>query len=207
MLPFLKSNKKKNVRGESYYDRENMVHNHGDLVSIFNPVSKRQYNSNEIIKFSGLALAEINEKNVRKVLKEPDFIMGVANSSLGHRVMFYRHLVDKYIFLMQFHFLKGSFLFVSNSTSSASVITRDEKLSFTKRITDKYLRGTDLDLNHGFDMKIVDAGNNFLDITDGVDYKVNYINCSEFNKQLLKNPDLMTAIQDGSFDSKLGDYF
>ncbi len=207
MLPFLKSNKNKNVRGESYYDRENMVHNHGDLVSVFNPVLKRQYNSNEIIKFSGLALSEIDEENIKSVLKEPDFVIGAANSSLGHRVMFYRHLVDKYIFLMQFHFLKGSFLFVSNSTSSASVITKEEKLSFTKRITDKYLRGIDLDLNHGFDMKITDSTNNFLNITDGVNYKVNYVNTSEFNLNILKNPNLKNEMQESSFDNKLGDYF
>ena len=207
MLPFLKSNKNKNVRGESYYDRENMVHNHGDLVSVFNPVLKRQYKSNEIIKFSGLALSEIDEENIKSVLKEPDFVIGAANSSLGHRVMFYRHLVDKYIFLMQFHFLKGSFLFVSNSTSSASVITKEEKLSFTKRITDKYLRGIDLDLNHGFDMKITDSTNNFLNITDGVNYKVNYVNTSEFNLNMLKNPNLKNEMQESSFDNKLGDYF
>jgi len=207
MFSFLKSNKKKNVRGESYYDRENMVHNHGDLISIFNPVTEQQYNSSEIIKFSGLALSEIDEENIKSVLKEPDFVMGAANSSSGHKVMFFRHLVDKYIFLMQFHFLKGSFLFVSNSTSSASVITPEEKLSFTKRITDKYLSGITMNFDQGFDMKITDAANNFLSITDGVNYKVNYINMSEFNLNMLKNPNLKSEMQEGSFDNKLGDYF
>jgi len=207
MLSFFKSSSKKNVRGESYYDRENMVHNHGDLLTIFNPIVEQQYNSSEVIKFSGLALKEIDEENIKKVLKEPDFVTGASDSSLGHKVMFFRHLVDKYIFLMQFHFLKGSFLFVSNSTSSASVITKEEKLSFTRRITDKYLGGIDIDFEKGFDMKITDAANNFLNITDGVNYKVNYINLSEFNLNMLKNPNLKDEMQDGSFDNKLGDYF
>jgi hypothetical protein len=207
MFPFLNSGKKKNTRGESYYDRENMVHNHGDLLTIFNPVTDQQYKSGKTIKFSGIALNEITEANIKKVLKEPDFVIGAKDSNLGHKVLFYRHVVDKYIFVMQFHFLKGGFLFVSNSTSSTSVITREEKLSFTKRITDKYLSGINVDLTGGFDMKITDTVNNFLSITDDVNFKVNYINCSDFNKQLMKNPDLMTEIQEDGFDNKLNEYF
>lgn len=207
MLSFFKNNKEKNLRGESYYDRENMVHNINDLLSIFYPDSNNNYTSAETIKFIGLELNEVNEKSIKKVLKEPNFIIDEKVGLNGHKVLFYRQTVNNLIFVMQFHFLKGIFLFVSNTTSSATQLTHSEKESFVKRITDKYIPETVIDFKNGCEMHISDNHNNFLTIVDGVNFRVDYIYNTPQNQQLLKNPNLLIELTEDNFDSKIDDYF
>lgn len=207
MLSFFKRNKNKNIRGKSYYDRENMVHNLSDFTTIFNPDSLSQYTSAESLMFSGIALSEIDEDKIRQEFKEPDFVIDEKEGLNGHKVLFYRHLVNNLIFLMQFHFLKGNFLFVSNTTSSSTLLSHSDKISFANRITKKYLSKEDIDFNKGLEIKISDKHNNFLNILDGVNFRVNYINNSEKNQKLLKNPNLAKELLENNFDSKLDDYF
>ncbi|RLD53496.1 MAG: hypothetical protein DRJ01_19310 [Bacteroidetes bacterium] len=207
MLSFFKKNKNKNLRGESYYDRENMIHNIGDLFSVFNPETTKYYTTNQNIKFNELKLSEIKEKDIIKMLKEPDFVIGEKDGLNGHKVLFYRHLVNNLIFLMQFHFLKGNFLFISNTTSSVTTISKEDKISFVNRIVKKYIPEINIDLKNGFEIKISDENNNFLNIIDGVNFKVNYINNSPYNQKLLKNPNLAKEMTEDNFDTKLDDYF
>ncbi len=207
MLSFFKKNKNKNIRGKSYYDRENMVHNLSDFTTIFKPDSLAQYTSAETIVFSGIALSEIDEKKINLEFKDPDFVLDEKEGLNGHKVLFYRHIVNSLIFLMQFHFLKGSFLFVSNATSSSTLLSHSDKISFANRIAKKYLSEDFIDFDKGLEIKISDKHNNYLNIKDGVNFRVDYVNNSEYNQALLKNPNLAKELLDNNFDSKLDDYF
>lgn len=207
MLSFFKKNKNKNTRGKSYYNRENLVHNLNDFISFFEPETIAQYTTLETIKFNGLSLSKINENSIKQTLEEPDFTFKEKEGLNGHKVLFYRHIVDNLIFLMQFHFLKGNFLFVSNTTSSSSLLSNTDKTAFVSRITNKYLPDTNIDLEKGLEIKISDSHSNFLNVVDGVNFKVIYVNHSQKNQQLLKNPNLANELMQDDFDAKLNDYF
>lgn len=207
MLSFLKSRKRNSSRGRSYYERENMVHTLNDLISICNPVSNQQYSTSGIIKYNGIALNEADEKRVLKLFGKPNHIIDDIENLNNYKVLFYRHTVDKFKFLMQFHYHKNSFFFVSNMVTSTGVLSQLDKMSFINRITNKYFPELKLDFQQGLDIQITDKVNNFIKVVDGVNFKVNYVNYSSVNKQIINNPKFSNEIMKDDSESKMVDYF
>lgn len=204
MLSFLRPKKGKSSRGQSYYDRENMVHTINDFDSIINPQINKQYITTNTVKYIGLALSEINERKVLEAFNNPTYISENLND---HKVLFFRHSIDTFIFLMQFHFYKKSFVFVSNMVTSSGLLSKSDKVTFINRITQKYFSDLKLDFQQGFNIKITDKVNNFIKIDDGVTFRINYVNNSSVNQQIVNNPKYSNEIIKIDFDSKIDEYF
>lgn len=207
MPSFLRPKKGKSSRGQSYYDRENMVHTLSDLASINNPKSEQVYSTNEIIKYNNLALNEIDEKGLMKVFDKPSHIISGLEDLKNYKVLFYRHSIEKFVFLMQFHCYQDNFLFVSNMVISSGILSISEKELFLNRIINKYFPELKLDFQQGFDIKITDKFKNFIKVVDGVNFRINYVNNSSVNQQILNNPKFSNERKKDDFDAKMHDYF
>jgi len=196
----------KSSRGQSYYERENMVHTLDDLISIGDPVATQHYSTAETIKFNSLILNEVDEKSIIKMFGKPKHI--IQNEGLqNHKVLFYRHSAGEFIFLMQFHFLKNKFFLISNMISAQRSLSTSDKETFINRITNKYFPEMRLDFKSGFDIKISDKFKNFIKVVDGVNFRVNYINISSFKQLLQSDPKYIKGTTEGDFESKIENYF
>lgn len=209
MLSFFKKDKGKTnkARGLSFYDRENLVHKLSDLVTILNPESTQIFTTPEIIKYRGIPLSEITESSIIKLYDEPDFVIDKFDTIEDYKVMFYRHTVAKFTFLMQFHFYKGNFFFLSNMVTATGILMDNDKKTIIGRIANKYFPDLQIDSAKGFEMKLNDNVNNFISVFDGVNLWVNYINNSPHNIQVLNNSDLSGEPSTENFDSTIDDYF
>jgi len=186
LLSLFKFKKSKNTRRYAYYNRETLVKSWIDLETIFNSTAKQEYDTTNLIKHSGLALSEINEANLLKILEDPDFIMDELDDLENYKILFFRRTVDDFAFLLQFHFLKGNFVFVSNKISSKGVLSKSERADLIKNISEKYFdKELELDLKQEFDIKISDETTNFFKVVDEVDFRINYVNNSSKNQQLI----------------------
>lgn len=209
MLSFFKKDKGKTTKGRglSYYDRENLVHKLSDLVTMLNPESSQMFTSPDIIKYSGIPLSEITEKSIIDLYDEPAFVIDKFETIEDYKVMFYRHPVAKFTFLMQFHFYKGDFYFLSNMVTATGLLMDSDKKTIIGRISNKYFPDLQLDSAKGFEIKLSDQANNFISVFDGVNFRVNYINNSPHNIQVLNNSDLSDGPSTENFDSTIDDYF
>ena len=185
---FFKFKQSKNTRRYQYYNRENIVKNWKDLETIFNSTAKQEYNTTKLIKHSGLALSEIDEASLLRVLEDPDFIMDDLDDLENYKILFYRRTVDDFAFLLQFHFLKGNFVFVSNKITAKGVLSKTERADLIRNIAEKYLtEELELDLKKKFNIKISDETTNYFKIVDEVDFRINYVNnCSKNQQQINK---------------------
>ena len=207
MFSFFKRKKSKSSRGVSYYDRENIVHTIKDLGGIFNYKSISEYTTDKIIKFNGLALSNINKQNVLKVFNKPDCTINKLDNIDNYEILFYRHSLEKFTFLMQFHFYDDKFLFVSNMVNSSGIISKAEKQSFIQKIDDKYFLESNIDFDEGLEVKIIDKNDNFISVVDGVNFRVNYLNKSSFDILLKNNPDILKKLGSYNKEDKIDDYF
>ena len=205
MLSFFKSDKRKTTRGLSYYDRENIVHNIKDLENVLDPVGKKEYTRQETIKYSGMALEDITENKIINLFAEADFIIEDFESMQNYKVLFYRHPVGKYTFVMQFHFYRGSFFFLTNMVSVAGVLTSLDKKTIIEKITKKNFPGLDLDLSKSNEIKVSDANNCFISVEDGVHFRVSYVNNSLKNQELLNKSDFVAPQPEEDYDSMIDD--
>lgn len=206
MLSIFKKKEIKGIRGISYYDRVSLVHDLNDLVLIFNAESEQNHTTSEIIKYNGIALSEITEEKVFDMFDKPDFVIDNIETQKDYKVMFYRHIVDKFTFLLQFHFYKENFFFVSNTISTAGPLTKIDTELLLNRLATKY--GIDLKLNEqkNYDIKITDKINNIIKIVDEVGFKMNYINNSVANQQIMKDPGFFAIEPDEDIEAQIDDY-
>jgi len=206
MLSIFKKKDVKNTRGLSYYDRVSLVHNLNDLISVTNPESAQQHTTSKIIKYNGVALSEITEEKVMDMFDKPDFVIDEVETQKDYKVMFYRHTVDKFNFLLQFHFYKSHFFFVSNTISTAGPLSNADTEKLIHRLATKY--GLDLkrDARKNYDIKITDKSNNIIKIIDEVSFKMNYINNSATNQQLMNNPDFFSIEPEEDTEAQIDDY-
>ena len=206
-MGFLFSKKSKTVRGFSYYDRENLVHNLKELISITDTKSTLQFTTAENIKYKDLSLNEIDEKWVLNTFDKPDFTIKDFEALNNYRVLFYRHLVGKFNFLLQFHFYKDNFFFVSNNVTTAGPLNRPDKELFINRLASKYALDLKLDSQQDFDIKITDKINNFITINDSVSFRVSYINYATTSQQILNNPDFLEENPDEDIETQIDEFF
>ncbi len=201
-----KFKRSKNTKRYAYYNHENQVQCLDDLVKVFNSKAKIEYTTNELIKHSGLALADINENSLLDILEDPDFILDDNDDFKNYKVLFYRRTVENFIFLLQFHFLKGNFVFVSNRISSKGVLTKKERADLILNMGSKYFdEELKLDLSKKFDIKLTDKANNFLKVIDEVDFRINYINFSAKNQQLINKHVSEIDIPEDDLQSRIGE--
>ncbi|RLD53495.1 MAG: hypothetical protein DRJ01_19305, partial [Bacteroidetes bacterium] len=161
---------------------------------------------NELIKHSGLALADINENSLLDILEDPDFILDDNDDFKNYKVLFYRRTIENFIFLLQFHFLKGNFVFVSNRISSKGVLTKKERADLILNMGSKYFdEELKLDLSKKFDIKLTDKASNFLKVIDEVDFRINYINFSAKNQQLINKYVSEIDIPEDDLQSRIGE--
>lgn len=206
LLSFLKFKRSKNTRRYVYYDRENPINNFADLELIFNSTASLEYTTPELISHSELALSDINETNLFNILEDADFILDDIEGLENYKVLFYRRTVENFTFLLQFHFYKGNFIFVSNKITSKGVLTKTERADLIQNLSGKYF--TDelkLDLNKKLDIKITDKNNNFLKIVDEVVFRINYINNSVKNQQLINKQVSQIEIPEDDIKSRLNE--
>jgi len=206
ILIFFKLKKGKASRGKSYYERENLIFKMEDFVLKSNPEAKQNYTTDKTIKYNGLALGEINEASVLRVFDEPDFEIVDEEVLKGHRVMFYRRTVDNFTFLMQFHFFRGHFIFVSSKVTLHGVLLKSDRKVFVNRILKKYIPDIELDAEKGYNIKVSDSSGNFLKINDEVIFSVSYVNNSTTNQQLLTNIDKYEEKLEQTIDEEVDDY-
>ncbi len=165
-------------RGPSYFDRENLVHTLQDLKNIYFPKGKIEYNTDETIIFNNMQLKEITMKKLNRIIGVPDYIIPKLEYIDDYRIVFYRHSIGKFNYLMQFHFCKNDFLFVNNMIRSTYVLTYEDKKNILVRLKDKYFADVEFDYSKGFDLQITDQDNNFFYTMDDVNFSITYINNS-----------------------------
>lgn len=203
---FFKFKQSKNTRRYQYYNRENLVKSWIDLETIFNSTAKQEYDTSTIIKHSGIALSEISEASLLKVLEDPDFIMDDLDDLEKYKILFYRRTVDDFAFLLQFHFLKGNFVFVSNKISAKGVLSKSERADLIKNIGEKYFtEELELDLKKVFDIKISDETTNYFKIVDEVDFRINYVNNSSKNQQMINKQVSQIEVPEDDLKSRIGE--
>lgn len=166
-------------RGPSYYNRENLVHTMQDLKNIYFPKGKTSYNTEEIIMFNNMKLSEITAKKLNSILGVPDYIIPELEYIDDYRIVFYRHSIGRFNYLMQFHFCKNDFLFVNNMVRSTYVLSYEDKKNILIRLKDKYYADVEFDYSKGFDLQITDQDNNFFYTMDDVNFSISYINNSK----------------------------
>lgn len=179
------SKKNKSSRGASYYKRENIVHTLEDLKQIYTPKNKVVHKTEEVIMYNNMILSEISEKVLRNAIGEAHYIIKNLDNINNYKILFYRHSVDDFNYLMQFHFCENTFLFVNNMVRSSYVLGNREKKSIMNRIQEKYYPDIDFDFTNGFELQINDAKGNFLYTTDSVNFSITYINNSPVLKDIL----------------------
>jgi len=177
--------KAKSSHGDSYYKRENIVHTLGDLKNIYTPKGKIQHITEELIMYNNMALSEISEKVLHNAIGEAHYIIKSLENMNNYKILFYRHSVEDFNYLMQFHFCENTFLFVNNMVRSSYVLGNKEKKSIMNRIQEKYYPDIDFDFSNGFELQINDAKNNFLYTTDSVNFSITYINNTNSFKDIL----------------------
>jgi hypothetical protein len=176
-----------NSRGPSYYDRENLVHTLHDLQIIYFPKGKTIHTTDELIMFNDLKLSEINNKKLNSLFGVPDYVILGPELITNYRVLFYRHSIGKFNYLMQFHFCNNNFLFVNNMVRSSYVLSSEDKRNIMLRFKEKYYTDLDFDYSKGFDLQIIDQNKNFFYTTDDVNFSITYINNSQYFKEIIDN--------------------
>ncbi|MCF6343016.1 MAG: hypothetical protein L3J31_09455 [Bacteroidales bacterium] len=195
------------MRGFSYYDRENLVHNLKEFVAITDTKPKLKFSTTETIKYKNRDLNEIDERWVLNTFDKPDFIIQEFEAINNYKVLFYRHIVGKFNFLLQFHFYKEYFIFVSNSVSTAGPLNRTDKKLFVNRLAEKYSLDMKIDSQQDFDIKITGKNNNFITINDSVSFRVTYINHAVTSRQIPDNPDFLEENPDEDIETQIDEFF
>ncbi len=196
--------KTKSTRATSYFDRENLVHTLKDLGDIYSPATKQEFQTNELIRFNNFALADINKKALIGAIGDPVKIIDNLEQISNYEIYFYKHSVDKFNFLMQFHFCMEDFLFVNNLVKSSYILVPEDKRNILKRIQNKYFPDIALDFDKGLNIKITDKTGNFLFSKDEVNFSISYI----YNSSALKGLINTNAHRPPpTLDSKIDEFF
>jgi hypothetical protein len=196
--------KSKSTRATSYYDRENLIHTLKDLGDVYTPEPKQQFDTNELIRFNNFALADINKKALIQAIGNPDKTIDDLEQINDYEIFFYRHSVDKFNFLMQFHFCKDDFLFVNNLVKSSYILQAEDKRNILKRIQNKYFPDVALDFAKGLNIKITDKTGNFMFSKDAVNFSITYINNTPVIKKLVSTN---SQVSSSSLDLSIDEYF
>ncbi|PLX01752.1 MAG: hypothetical protein C0595_13545 [Marinilabiliales bacterium] len=135
--------------------------------------------------FNNMVLSEISEKVLKNSIGEPHYIINKLDNIDNYKILFYRHSIEDFNYLQQFHFFENTFLFVNNMVRSSFILGNREKKSIMNRIQEKYYPDIDFDFSNGFELQIKDAEDNFLYTTDSVNFSITYINNSNTFKDIL----------------------
>ncbi len=149
-------------------------------------------------------MADINKKALIGAIGDPVKIIDNLEQISNYEIYFYKHSVDKFNFLMQFHFCMEDFLFVNNLVKSSYILVPEDKRNILKRIQNKYFPDIALDFDKGLNIKITDKTGNFLFSKDEVNFSISYI----YNSSALKGLINTNAHRPSpTLDSKIDEFF
>ncbi len=174
-------------RNSAFYNRENHIVSMENLVDtiFYEPEEETALReSSKVLVFGKIPIQEITEDRLLDVMDKSDFTIDNNDNIPGHKVYFYRDTAGYYKFLFQFHFLNGKFFFLKNKiSSSASVVSAEDKTKVITQLTTKYQVDDRENLN-SFLIQITDSKGNIAYTTDSVYFYINYLRGGEFLKNL-----------------------
>ncbi len=174
-------------RNSAFYNRENHIVSMENLVEtiFYEPEENTTLReSSKVLVFGKIPIHEITEDRLLDVMDKSDFTIDNNDNIPGHKIYFYRDTAGYYKFLFQFHFLNGKFFFLKNKiSSSASVVSAEDKTKVITQLTTKYQVDDRENLN-SFLIQITDSKGNIAYTTDSVYFYINYLRGGEFLKNL-----------------------
>ncbi len=183
MLSFFKSSKKKtHKKGQSFYDRENLIQTIDELNIVLGHLgSSTTTKSNSNLLFQNKELDTITKDNLKDYFGEESFLLEHTNLVANHNVYYYRITSEHLRFLIQIHFIDNKFFFAGTKVYSDSILSNNDKQKVIKRITNKYYPEADENL---IDFDIEDPKGNILFTHDNVYYYIKYLANNELSREL-----------------------
>ncbi len=185
MSAFFRSSKKHTKqKGESYYDRENVIQNEFELCKVLRYLdSTKAAKTKSSILFLENELSSIDKNSLFEVFGKESFLLKPNSGILGHEIYFYHITSEELRFLVQLHFIDDQFFFAANKVYSDMFLSDSDKEKIIRRIKIKYFGE---DNNETAESVIVDSNGNILYTRDNVYYFIRYLANNPTSQKLKK---------------------
>lgn len=185
MFSFFKAKKQKAIkRGYSFYHRENLIQTVGELKKLFDNFNyEDNLKSDSKILIQDLELNSITEKELVKNLGQESYILDSDSGIEGHKIYFFRFKSETARYLIQFHFIKGQFIFAGNKAYDENLLTTSEKQKIINELITNNHKDIHPDNN---EFVLEDPKGNLICTCDNVYLYIKYIVNSPFIKEYFK---------------------
>lgn len=191
MLSFFKKSKKNpeapppkkvHKKGQSFYDRENIIQTIDELNNVLGRLGSSDLSkSNTEILFQGKNLDSIVKKNLEDDFGVESFLLEPTSDIPTHEVHYYRITSEHLKFLTQLHFYEDQFFFAATKVYAETLMNEEDMQNVIDRIKAKYYpeakEGT-------VNFNIEDPKGNVLFTHDDMYYYIKYIPNNSINKRL-----------------------
>ena len=185
MLSFFKSSKNKvPKKGQSFYDRENLIQTIDELNSVLSHLNSSKTTKSKVnLLFQNKELDTITEDKLEDEFGKESFLLEPINSIPQHKIYYYRITSEHLRFLIQIHFIDGLFFFAGTKVYSENLLLSNDKQNVIKRISDKYCPDAD---ENTINFNIEDPNGNILFTHDDMYYNLKYLANNEVSRKLKK---------------------
>lgn len=184
---FRSSKKNTKQKGESYYDRENLIQNEIVLCDVLSYLdSPKATKTKSSILFLENELSSIDKNSLFAEFGKESFLLKPNSGISGHEIYFYHITSSGLRFLVQLHFIDGQFFFAANKVYSDMFLSDSDKEKITSRIKIKYFGEVN---NEPDELVIVDNDGNVLYTRDNVYYFIRYLANNKTSQRLKKQYD------------------
>ena len=184
---FFRSSKKKKQsksKGESYYDRENVIQNEFELSKVLRYLDAADaLKTKSSILLLEHELASVNKNSLFTEFGKESFLLKPNSGISGHEIYFYHISSDGLRFLVQLHFIDDNFFFAANKVYSDMFLSDSDKEKIISRIKIKYFREDNIEED---ELVIVDNEGNVLYTRDNVYYFIRYLANNKTSQGLKK---------------------
>jgi hypothetical protein len=183
-LFFRSSKKNTKQKGESYYDRENLIQNEFELCKVLRYLdSANALKTKSSILFLDNELGSVNKEYLFAEFGKESYILKPNSGISGHEIYFYHISSNGLRFLVQLHFIDDLFFFAANKVYSDMLLSDSDKEKIISRIKIKYFGEVNIEQD---EMVIVDNDGNVLYTRDNVYYFIRYLANNNTSQRLKK---------------------
>ncbi len=167
---FGKSKKKPPTKNSSFYYRENLIQNYGDIKKIY--AETGGFKTSHPVQFQGKALNKITPDTLEKIMGDVSFILDHEPEMPGHQVFFFRKNADVFKLLLQVHFYKNIFILASTKVTTEAILNENQKKIIISQLMKHY---PDLEIPSGiFEFSFSDENGDLVYTKDEVYLYLNY---------------------------------
>jgi hypothetical protein len=173
------------TRNSAYYSRESLIQTVPDLQRILmGGAGIKGFKTEKALTFNNIPLLEITPRVLKSSFDTPSHVLDNSSTIAGHKIVYYKDSIAHYKFLIQYHFVDEMFFFASNKISSMTILSDNDKIKITDRITRKYIGEKKTD-DARLVLKVTDPNGSIIYTVDDVYFYLHYLPENETKKMLI----------------------